>query len=355
MPKSKGGLFRSRGEIRATIAVPTGSRAKLETASADIKTDGELGDTSVAAAPATSSSTVVDGLKVRTGSGDIDDRHGARQLRHQVRLGRHQHRHGRRQTADVISRLRRRGHRRASAATLKVKTGSGDVVVKAGRRPGRRDGGLRRRARPAGRPRSAQGQDRFRRHHGRRRRRHRGLPRHHDRHRRRDAPNSTRARLPPRATRRSRSSSSRELAMWSYSAPERRPRPAEPAGDGSTSYDGKDRTVSRSKNSQEVPRLGKTRLPPTTSDHHEEPRGARLMNFNDQVATRDHPRAFPASRRDRPSDPPPHGPHAPPPRRARRRQADALDRPTRNAGPPLSSSGGGRGLSSGAGALVSPG
>jgi hypothetical protein len=35
--------------------------------------------------------------------------------------------------------------------------------------------------------------------------------------------------------------------MWSYNARERRPRPAEPAGDGSTSYDGKDRTVTRSK------------------------------------------------------------------------------------------------------------
>jgi len=72
VPKGKGGLFRSRGEIRATITVPTGSRAKLESSSADVKTDGELGDTSVASGSGDVELDVVGGLKVRTGSGDIE-------------------------------------------------------------------------------------------------------------------------------------------------------------------------------------------------------------------------------------------------------------------------------------------
>ena len=64
--------------------------------------------------------------------------------------------------------------------------------------------------------------------------------------------------------------------MWSYNARERRPRPAEPAGDGSTSYDGKDRTVSRSKNSQEVRSLGKTDFPqrPVTITRNREEQGS---------------------------------------------------------------------------------
>lgn len=73
VPKGKGGLFRSRGEIRATITVPTGSRAKLESSSADVKTDGELGDTSVASGSGDVLVRRVDHgrLKAKTGSGDI--------------------------------------------------------------------------------------------------------------------------------------------------------------------------------------------------------------------------------------------------------------------------------------------
>ncbi len=64
--------------------------------------------------------------------------------------------------------------------------------------------------------------------------------------------------------------------MWSYNARERRPRPAEAGNDGSTSYDGKDRTVSRSKKSQEVRRLGETDFPqrPLTITRNREEQGS---------------------------------------------------------------------------------
>jgi len=64
--------------------------------------------------------------------------------------------------------------------------------------------------------------------------------------------------------------------MWSYNARERRPRPDRSSDDGATSYDGKDRTVSRSKNSQEVRRLGETDFPqrPLTNTRNREEQGS---------------------------------------------------------------------------------
>ncbi len=59
MPKSKGGLFRTRAEVLATIRVPLHSNAKIETSSADIDTQGEMG-----------------ALNVASGSGDVHLEHG---------------------------------------------------------------------------------------------------------------------------------------------------------------------------------------------------------------------------------------------------------------------------------------
>src|SRR5262245_54507202 len=47
MPKIKSGLFRRGAQVLALITVPTFSKAKIETGSADVKTRGELGDTRV--------------------------------------------------------------------------------------------------------------------------------------------------------------------------------------------------------------------------------------------------------------------------------------------------------------------
>jgi DUF4097 and DUF4098 domain-containing protein YvlB len=128
VPKAKGGLFRSRGEIRATITVPTGSHAKLETSSADIKTDGELGDLNVASGSGDVELDVVASAKVRTGSGDIaaNTVHGSCDIKcgsADVAIGMIGG------SSDVIAgsgdvTLGQLG------GVLKIKTGSGDIVVK---------------------------------------------------------------------------------------------------------------------------------------------------------------------------------------------------------------------------------
>ena len=61
VPRTKGGgLFRSRIEIEALITVPIDSSAKLQAGSADIKTNGQLGD-----------------VRAESGSGDVVIEHGA--------------------------------------------------------------------------------------------------------------------------------------------------------------------------------------------------------------------------------------------------------------------------------------
>ena len=128
LPKSKGGLFRSRGEVRATITVPTGSHAKLESASADVKTDGELGDTNVASGSGDVELDVVASAKVRTGSGDIEMNTVHRNC--DVKCG----------SADISVDFIGGDSDIISGSgdvvlgevggTLKVKTGSGDIIVK---------------------------------------------------------------------------------------------------------------------------------------------------------------------------------------------------------------------------------
>ena len=71
MPKAKGGLFRGRAEVRADIHVPAGSNASIETASADIETNGQLGNLRAASGSGDVSIDVSANLEVRTGSGDI--------------------------------------------------------------------------------------------------------------------------------------------------------------------------------------------------------------------------------------------------------------------------------------------
>jgi DUF4097 and DUF4098 domain-containing protein YvlB len=71
MPKSKGGLFRGKADVEAVIRVPTNSNAKLQTASADIETEGLLGDVSASSGSGEVSIEHTGDLEVRTGSGDI--------------------------------------------------------------------------------------------------------------------------------------------------------------------------------------------------------------------------------------------------------------------------------------------
>jgi DUF4097 and DUF4098 domain-containing protein YvlB len=72
MPKSKGGLFRGKADVEAIVRVPTNSNAKLETASADIETEGVLGDVRASSGSGEVSVEHTGDLEVRTGSGDIN-------------------------------------------------------------------------------------------------------------------------------------------------------------------------------------------------------------------------------------------------------------------------------------------
>lgn len=128
MPKIKSGLFRRGAEVEAQIVVPINSRAKVETASADITTRGVLGDTQAYSASGDVSLEQVADVDVRTGSGDInvetvtgscDTKSGSAE----VTLGRIAG------DADILSGS---GDVVISEVQggLKVKCGSGDVVVK---------------------------------------------------------------------------------------------------------------------------------------------------------------------------------------------------------------------------------
>lgn len=73
MPKIRGGgLFRRHGHVLATITVPTHSSARIETASADVDTHGELGDTRVSTGSGDLELDVVASADVKTGSGDVE-------------------------------------------------------------------------------------------------------------------------------------------------------------------------------------------------------------------------------------------------------------------------------------------
>ena len=72
MPKVKSGLFRRGGQVGATITVPTGSKARIETASADIETTGELGDAKISSGSGEIDLDVVGRADIKTGSGDVE-------------------------------------------------------------------------------------------------------------------------------------------------------------------------------------------------------------------------------------------------------------------------------------------
>jgi len=71
MPKIKSGLFRRSSEVTARIVVPKKSRARVETASADIATHGALGDVRAYSGSGEVEIEQADDVEVRTGSGDI--------------------------------------------------------------------------------------------------------------------------------------------------------------------------------------------------------------------------------------------------------------------------------------------
>lgn len=128
MPKMKSGLFRRSAHILATITVPTHSSAKIETASADVETHGELGDTRVASGSGDLELDTVADADLKTGSGDIElaTAHGNLD----VKCG----------SADVkVGQLDGNGDVVAGSGdvvidqvggTLKIKTGSGDIVIR---------------------------------------------------------------------------------------------------------------------------------------------------------------------------------------------------------------------------------
>ena len=71
MPKIKSGLFRRGAEVDARIVVPKQSNARVQTASADIRTHGDLGEVDAASGSGDVEIDQAAQADVRTGSGDI--------------------------------------------------------------------------------------------------------------------------------------------------------------------------------------------------------------------------------------------------------------------------------------------
>ncbi len=128
MPKIRGGLFRRQGDVMATITVPTHSSAKIETASADVDTHGELGDLKISTGSGDLELDTVASADLKTGSGDVELRTARGNC--SVKGG-----------SSDISLDEVGGHADILAGsgdvvvgqiggTLKIKTGSGDIVVK---------------------------------------------------------------------------------------------------------------------------------------------------------------------------------------------------------------------------------
>jgi DUF4097 and DUF4098 domain-containing protein YvlB len=127
MPKAKGGLFRGRAEVQADITVPSGSNVRIETGSADIETEGVLGNVRASSGSGDVSIEVGGDVDVRTGSGDIKVTtvHGSCTVKCGSADVRVETVHG---DADVAS-----GSGDVMidtvAGSLKVKTGSGDILL----------------------------------------------------------------------------------------------------------------------------------------------------------------------------------------------------------------------------------
>ena len=128
LPKTRSGLFRGRGEVKATIRVPLHSNAEIETGSADTRTRGELGNLKFDSGSGDVEAEFGENVAIRTGSGDMtigtaagsfDSKSGSGDIRvdtigttAEVKAG----------SGDVMLGQVPQG--------LQVKTGSGDIVVK---------------------------------------------------------------------------------------------------------------------------------------------------------------------------------------------------------------------------------
>lgn len=130
LPKARTGFFRGRGEVRATITVPAWSAARIETGSADVSTDGKLGETNISSGSGDVRIEHAVTAHVRTGSGDIDIdvvegfcdvKGGSADIEIQRVDG----------DCSVLSGSGDLSLGRVEGQ-LKLKTGSGDVVVKEG-------------------------------------------------------------------------------------------------------------------------------------------------------------------------------------------------------------------------------
>ncbi len=128
MPKIRGGLFRRQGHVMATISVPMHSSAKIETASADVDTHGELGDLRINTGSGDLEIDIVGSADVKTGSGDVEL--NVARANCSIKGG-----------SSDISLDEVGGHADVLAGsgdvvvgriggTLKIKTGSGDIIVK---------------------------------------------------------------------------------------------------------------------------------------------------------------------------------------------------------------------------------
>ncbi len=129
MPKHKASLFRGRRpEVLATIRLPLGSSAKIETESADVETHGELGNAKVATGSGEVRVEFGLDVEVKTGSGDISI--GATGGNCVIRCG----------SADVaVETIGGDGNILSGSGdvmidqvggVLEIKTGSGDILVK---------------------------------------------------------------------------------------------------------------------------------------------------------------------------------------------------------------------------------
>ncbi|MGH3472461.1 MAG: DUF4097 family beta strand repeat-containing protein [Nocardioidaceae bacterium] len=129
MPKSKGSFFGRKGEVHATITAPLRSNLKVETGSADLEADGELGDVDVSSGSGDVELDQIREGSVRTGSGDVTVKRASGSVDTKcgsgdVELG---------QVGGDANAIAGSGDVIITAidGRLKVKTGSGDIVVKA--------------------------------------------------------------------------------------------------------------------------------------------------------------------------------------------------------------------------------
>lgn len=130
LPKTKTSFFRGRADVQATITLPAFSAARIETASADVSTSGELGETRISTGSGDVRVEHAVTAMVRTGSGDIDL--GVVEGYCDVKGGSADIAVGRVDgDCTVLSGSGDLDLGRV-AGQLKVKTGSGDVVVREG-------------------------------------------------------------------------------------------------------------------------------------------------------------------------------------------------------------------------------